>query len=1071
MKELEVKSKIEELLTSVGWKLKHNFELGKSSEDFIIKPIFFSKIRELNQDIELTEKDLYEVHNKLINAPRKQILNYLKNGVPIILEKYNFKKTLKLIDFFGENSNSLILGKEVVFKAGEKSIRTDYALFVNGIPLVVIEAQSTEEDEWERGLRQLTNYCKDMPKLFKLVQVGVIVADNVYYFPFDKEILDIRTVDLLKKKLNVWKPDEDRKTDSWEKILQATLTGLLNPETLLEIVKYFTFYWKNENKVIPRYYQYYTVKKLYEKFVKRLKGRSEERSWTVWHYQGTGKTMEMVYLSYLIMKRLSRKLAPEPVVLIVLDRTELQSQTIENFFQKLELDLGFPVRKVRSFKDLILNIFKKGEAISPGVYTVLIQKFRKRRESEEWNLKEILELPPDTKLEKFKKKRDIFIFVDEAHRSHYGELNKTLVNLFESAFYVAFTGTPKLSKDKSTFLKFGDPIDVYFIDEAEADGYILPVYYKANYDIIRLTLERFVEDRKNYEELMEKILEGEIEEDLDAIEREVVESKIRKMAASVKKLVFENEKRISVVSKVIAEHFKNEVEPKGFKALVVVASRVAAVRYRKYLSRFLGEDEVEALITHEGSEDDPEIRSYFECLVKKYGRKSFRTPEDINEAIKERFQEKENPKVLVVVNKLISGFDERKLQTIYIDRFLSGHTLLQAIGRCNRRYDAKRKVAGLVIDFVGIIDRLKKALFLYFAEKKIRGETKEMFSIVKDVSMLSKVLKSLVDKFDKSVFERIGKDMNDSVKEFFRILERKDGKELERFVSEITYLLIAFDLASRFEKLFKAFESYLISPVASELSEERMDGFSRIYKFLFVINRSLSLVKGKEERIEDLKRIASIKFRKLLEEIEANTLIEKFLESEKAELERMMEKFEEEGYLALSELYKELQEKKSEKALAKAVTVMSVIKAKRREYVPLISTILERVKELNKKKFKAYQILAEILPDVRKILELEKTKKEFRLGEDEAFIYRVLTSKMKVGKEEGVTLTKRIYGKIAEAKKFIERNDFPQILGKSIRLGVKGALRGKLRNEEIEEVIREVKEYYAQVFRECEGLL
>ena len=1071
MKEPEIKSKIEELLTSVGWKLKHNFELGKASEDFVIKPIFFSKIRELNQDVELTEKDLYEVHNKLINASRKQTLNYLKNGVPIILEKYNFKKTIKLIDFLKPNNNSLILGKEVVFKAGEKSIKTDYALFVNGIPLIVIEAQSTEEDEWEKGLNQLANYCKELSKLFKIVQIGVIVADNIYYFPFDKEILDIKTIDLLKKKLNIWKPDDDRKTNDWEKILKVTLTELLNPKIFLEILKYFTFYWKNENKIIPRYYQYYTVKKLYVDFVKRLKGYSKERSWTVWHYQGTGKTMEMIYLSYQILKRLSRKLAPEPVVLIVLDRTELQSQIIENFFQKLELDLGFPVRKVYSFNDLILNIFKKGETISQGIYTILIQKFRKRGKSKEWNLKEILGLPEDVKLENFRKKKDIFIFIDEAHRSHYGDLNKILVNLFESAFYIAFTGTPKLSKDKETFLKFGDPIDIYFIDEAEADKYILPVYYKANYDIIKLTLEKFVKDRKGYEELMEKILNGEIDEDLDAIEKEVVESKVRKMAADIKKCVFENKKRIDIVSKVIAEHFKSEVEPHKFKALIIVGSRIAAVRYKKHLSKFLGNDVVEALITYEGSEDEPEIREYFEYLVKKYGRKSFRTPEDINEAIKERFQEKENPKILVVVNKLITGFDERKLQTIYIDRFLSGHTLLQAIGRCNRRYDAKRKVAGLVIDFVGVTDRLKKALLLYFAEKKIRSESKEMFLIFKDVSMLSKVLGSLVDKFSKSIFKQVGKDLDNSIEEFYGILKRKNGKELERFVREIVYLLIVFDLTHRFEKLFKTFESYLMSPIASELTKEKINNFSKIYKFLFVINKSLSLAKEKEERIEDLKRIASIKFRKILEEIEANTLIEKFLKSEKTEVEKITKKFEKEGYLTLSEFYKELEKKKSKESLAKAVTMISVIKTRRREYASLISVILEKIKELNKKKFKSYQILAEILPDVRKIVELENAKEKFKLDEEEAFIYRVLTNKMKVKREEIVTLTKRIYRKISEAKKFVKRNDFPQILGRSIRIGVKGALRGKLGNEEIEEIIREIKKYYAQVFKECEGLL
>lgn len=1066
MKEPEVKSKIEELLISVGWELKSNVELGKSSEDFIIKPIFFSKIKEINEEFELTEKDLYEVHNRLINAPRKQLLNYLKNGVPIILEKYNFKRTIKLIDFFEPNNNSLILGKEIFFKIGEKGIKTDYILFVNGIPLVAIEAQPAEEDEWEKGLRQLANYCKDLPKLFKIVQIGLVVADNIYYFPFDKET----EVDSLKKKLTIWKPESDRKTKDWEKILKATLTEFFDPEILLEILKYFTFYWKNGTKIIPRYYQYHTVKKLYNNFVERLKGYSRKKSWTVWHYQGTGKTIEMVYLSYQILKRLSRDLAPEPVVLIILDRTELQSQTIENFYQKLELDLGFPVRKVYSFNDLILNILKKGETISPGVYTVLIQKFRKRAESDEWNLKEILGLPDDVKLERLKKKKDIFIFIDEAHRSQYGELNKTLTKLFKSAFYVAFTGTPKLSKDKPTFLKFGDPIDIYFIDEAEKDGFILPVYYKANYDIIKLTLEKFVKNKKNYEELMEKILKGELDEELDEIERLAVERKLKKMVTNMKKLVFENEKRIELVSKAIAEHFRNEVEPKGFKALVIVASRLAAVRYVKHLSKFLGNGKVDALITYEGSEDEPEIREYFEYLVKKYGKKSYRTPEDVNENIKERFQEKENPKILVVVNKLITGFDEKKLETIYIDRFLSGHTLLQAIGRCNRKYDEKGKVAGLVVDLVGIIDKLKKALLLYLAEKKIRISEEE-FAIVKDVFELPKLLRGLVEKFEKSIFNPIGKKLNESMEEFYQILELKDGKKLERFIREISYLLIAFDLTDRFKKLFKTFENYLISPVASELDEKEIEEFSRVYKFLFVIDKSLSLERERK-RVEDIKRIAGIKFRKILREIEANTLIERFLESEKAELKKIVNKFEKEGYVALSKFYKELETNKNkDEALAKAVNVMSVLKSRRREYAPIISIIIKKVREFNKRKFKAYKILSEILPDIKKIIEIEKAKEEFGLNEEETFIFRLLMGKLKMDKEELVNITKKIYKRIEHAKKFVRRNDFPRILGRNIRLGVKSSLRGILDKDEVEEVIDEVKKYYVQVYKECEGLI
>ena len=1032
MKEKELKQKVIEALKNQGWEYKPYSELEKSPDDFILKNIFFKKIREINRNIELTEKDLNEVLTRLINAGRKEALRFIKERVPIVLEKYKYKKTIRLIDY--KNNNNFIVSEEVIFRRGNNTIKADIVLFVNGIPLAMFEVEELKEDEWKAGFQQLFNYFKNITQLFNIVQIGSVIADAIYYFPFDRDFEVKKREELEERKLYIWKPFKERKTKDWRKIFSSTFSILFNPYTFLEVIKYFTFYKRDGSKIIPRYYQYYTAKSIYEKIKERLMSKSKERSWTVWHYQGTGKTLTMIYLMYMIFKRLSRELSLNPLVLFIVDRIELQDQILKEFIEKLDLDLDIEPKIIASFNDLL--------DISPGAYVLLIQKFREKEKIEE--------VP-----EKIKNKKDVFIFIDEAHRSHYGELNKRLNEVFKEAFYIAFTGTPLLKKDKNTFLKFGKPIDIYFIEEGEADGYILPIYYKAVYDIIEIT-SKFI-DKNLYKEIMQKVFKGEIDEDFEEIEK--IDKKIKRKVINLRRLVFENDERIKEISKRIAEHFKNELMQKGFKALLIVASRKAAIKYKKYLSKEFKEGEVEAVITYNLQEDTEDILNYYREIVRRYTRKGIKDPDEINKIIVEKFKEEENPKILIVVNKLITGFDEPKIQTIYIDRFLSEHTLLQAIGRCNRKYKEIKK-NGLIMDFVGIVEELKKAYALYYGEKEIAGIQREL--IIKDAELIEKRLEEILNTLDENVFKELGMSLKDFMNKF-----KRDPKNV---VNNILTKMFSSSLTKIFIKYFKEFEYTLFSPVASELKQLKLNEFYKKYKMLRVIYDSISASTEGKLEISELDRIVDAKIRKILEELYSNTLIKEILESEKKSFEKIKMALKSESYIEIKELLQESisysqNENVNREKLAKLVKTLTLIKKTRKElYGSLIDKILRKIEKYNKKKIEAFKILQEISKDVEKIIETEKIRAKVK-DIDTVFIYERLLDMLGL---KDIKIAEKIRSDIKKAEEFIKRNDFCKILNRRIRIAVKKHLRNISNEQKLEEILLEVKKYYAGRYKECE---
>ncbi|BBL45739.1 type I restriction-modification system, restriction subunit R [Nanobdella aerobiophila] len=1081
--EQEYKEEIIEHLEKSGWKNIRGKDLNIENDCLIIKDIFINKIKEINKNKELTDEDIKNAYNMFKSAiSGKDILRYLKEGLYITLEKTKIKENIKLIDYENIGNNEFIVSDEVpvITKNGER--RLDLVFFINGIPIIIAEIERPSYNKWEDGFNQLLNvYIYELQNCIKFFQMGMVIADKIYSFPIDekvlKDIISNNIQNLKSKRTILWKPDNNRNTNDLSDILNATLEIMINRENLLKIIKYYIVYNKEE-KILPRYPQFYTSEKLYKKIEERLFGNPEDKSYLVWHYQGSGKSLLMYYLAEYILKKLKRGNNIKPVVIILVDRLELKDQIFQ-LFNSMKEDLGFPVEEV-NLKQLIEERLRYGIDPQPGIYILTIQKFRDIKNNTitfEDQLESIL--LSENEIMQIKNRKDIFIFIDEAHRSIYGKLGKKLFDIFSNSFYIAFTGTPAISKDINTLEKF-KVVDTYFVSEAESDGVVVPILYKPEYDVISLT-KNLLKEKENvseeeYEEVIKKFLEKEdyydIEDFLENPEY-ISDRDIKRLLNKINKinLIFKNPDRINKVTDKIADHFKKEVEPLGFKGLIIAPSRKIAVIYAKKLKEKLGKDSVEALITYNEHEDDVEILEYLRDLQERYTKGSIRDYNQINEEIKNRFKEDENPKILVVVNKLTTGFDLDKIQTIYLDRpVMTYHTLLQIIGRCNRRYSNKKY--GLVVDFVGIIDVLRRAFELYI---NIQGHYQEISKyLIKDIDNIEKDIENILNLIDDNIFKKIQINLSDYIGYYQK--NKNEPEEIKNRIDNIVGKIISGELMNTFFSLFKEFEKIYISPaIPLNLREKYKD------KFMFLYLICLSLKKIKENRKDGSQEIGILegKIEQIIEEFKEKINIEKFLTLEEEDIENIRKSLNNMGenneFIILSSLidnYNEIGQNKDRvnmviSKISKSVAVLENEEDKKITYRDIIEKIFDTIRKYNEGKLNGYKTLETLKTYINKIYEYEKTRKESKLSDEELYLYKILDDLNLDQKIKDINIVKDIIGNIREViEENKNKNDFCDKLVRNIRENIVLNL-NKLESNKREEIIKKLKEYYANIYPEC----
>ena len=606
-------------------------------------------------------------------ARNQAIHEYLTYGMPLGVDGAGGRRT-RIVRFFdfdyptGGLNEFVVTTRYSVRLDANRVIRPDLVLFVNGIPLVVMEAKAPSLFWRQEAIRQLRRYQEagarwhgtGAPKLcdYNLLWVAHSGTGAVFGTLGAPENAYVEWKSVLP-----YSEDDIRQRFGEEPLGQAQLiVGLLAPATLLDILRDYVVYEPEGGRIVkkvPRYQQYRAVNKALDRILGG--GRPEERGGVVWHTQGSGKSLTMLWLATKLRRE---PRLPSPTIVVVTDRRQLDSQ-ISGTFKRC----GFPVpEQAKSTRDLrCLLTTRAGRTVM-----TTIQKFEEALAA------------PGKSLGMLGPSESVIVMVDEAHRTQYGTLGARMSKALPNAVLIGFTGTP-IDKGfrHSTMRRFGPLIDSYTIPQSVDDGATVPILYE-----VRLP-ELSIEGPEKLDKLFEALFGHEPAD---------VQARIRRRYAN-RETVAEADDRIEQIALDIAQHFTEKVRPNGFKAQVVAPSRKAALRYAEHLRSF--HVSAYAIITTSPS-DGPEFdeaRGFDQDQI--VG--AFKVPEG-------------EPEVLVVVDMLLTGFDAPVEQVLYLDRSLKEHGLLQAIARVNRRFSHEKngvptdKSHGLVVDYHGVSRHLEEAL-------------------------------------------------------------------------------------------------------------------------------------------------------------------------------------------------------------------------------------------------------------------------------------------------------------------------------------------------------------------------
>ena len=650
-------------------------------------------------------------------------LSWLRGEQSIFVPSENRERNVTLIDFETPDNNLFQVTDEWTQQGIVDRNRADVVFLINGIPVAVVEAKSANKsDGVELGVEQIRRYHRETPEMFITAQLfGVTQMHDLFYGV---------TWNTSRKNLFNWKTDEP--TNYEQKV-----KTFFDRDRFLKVLRQSIIFQSKDDqltKIVLRQHQTRAV----DKVIKRVHDPDKLRG-LVWHTQGSGKTLTMITIAARLLR--SGEQTEKPTVLMVVDRNELESQLFRNI-----TGYGITTLKVASSKDDLEEILASDYR---GLVVSMIHKFDKRPAN-------------------LNTRESTIVLIDEAHRTTGGDFGNYLMAALPNATYIGFTGTPidKLSKGEGTFKVFGVDdeqgyLDKYAIVESIEDGTTIPLNYalaSSNLRVERETLER--------EFLNLAVTEGMSDlEELNAILDRAVDLKAMMKAPD----------RIEGIAKYVAQHFRETVEPMGFKAFLVAVDREACALYKETLDKYLPSEYSE--VVYSPYHQDPEnLKAYH------------RTSDEEKEIRKQFINKNEHPKILIVTQKLLTGFDAPILYCMYLDKPMRDHVLLQAIARVNRPYedeDGLVKPAGFVLDFVGIFENLEKALAF---------DSDEVTSVIRNIDVLKDDFAKRIRE-DAASYLPFTKGWDDKAKE--RAIEHfKDKNERETFLKFFRNLQNLYNILS-----------------------------------------------------------------------------------------------------------------------------------------------------------------------------------------------------------------------------------------------------------------------------------
>ena len=595
----------------------------------------------------------------------EKFMDYLQNGVEVTYENGGemVHDIIYLIDYFNTSRNKFQAVNQWTYQEYSEK-RADIIIFINGLPLVLIELKSPsrEETDASAAYRQIRNYIKEIPSMF---------IYNAFCVMSDMECSKAGTITSNEDRYMEWKT-KDGSYESTDAIDYDTFfVGMFKQDRLLDILKNFICFSKNESgdaKILAGYHQYFAVKKAVERTVRATNG--DGKIGVFWHTQGSGKSLSMVFYAHLIQSALS-----QPTIVVITDRNDLDEQ-LYGQFSKCEHFLRQKPVQAASREDL-KNLLKGREA--NGIIFTTMQKFEESDEP-------------------LSERKNIVVMTDEAHRGQYGfeekisadgkvsmGMARIIHNSLPNASFIGFTGTPISQKDKDTQEVFGNYIDIYDMTQAVRDKATVPVYYESRVVSLKLDPETLKKLDAEYDKLAE---EGATEQQIETSKHEM---------SHLEELLGAPETIDSLVHDILNHYEDNRQYELTGKAMIVAYSRPIAISIYKKILEIHPDwtEKVKCVMT--GSNNDPE--EWHDIIGNKQYKKE----------LAKKFKDDNDPlKIAIVVDMWLTGFDVPSLATMYVYKPMVGHNLMQAIARVNRVFAGK--AGGLIVDYIGIAKALKEAM-------------------------------------------------------------------------------------------------------------------------------------------------------------------------------------------------------------------------------------------------------------------------------------------------------------------------------------------------------------------------
>jgi type I restriction enzyme R subunit len=701
--------------TEVGWTYvgpDEALRLRRGRESAVFHDVLVAQLQRLNPGV-VDERAAGEIISRLVHVRphiegNLQAWEFLNGLRAVFVEAERRERNVRFLDTQNVENNTFHVTDEFSFTNGTHTIRPDVVFLINGVPILIVETKAaTELEGIAKALDQIRRYHREGPELLSILQLHSLTHLVQYYYG--------ATWNLERKGLFNWR---DEQAGDFETLIKT----FVEPHRILRVLTEFILFVRVDgelSKAVLRPHQMRAA----ERVVQRARDPKKRRG-LVWHTQGSGKTYTMI----TVAKRLiDDPFFENPTVLMLVDRNELEAQ----LFGNLEA-VGFGHVEVANSKAHLRRLLRSDQR---GLIVSMIHKF-------------------DDIPDRINVRANTFVLVDEAHRTTGGDLGNYLMGALPNATYVGFTGTPidKTAYGKGTFKVFGtdDPkgyLDKYSIRESIADGTTVPLHYE-------LAPNELQPDRETMEKEFWALAELEGVSEIEELNR------VLDRAVNLRNML-KNSDRIDRVAAFVAKHYRTVVAPMGYKAFLVAVDREACALYKNALDRYL--DPVMSRVVISAGHNDPELleAQHISDAEEKEVRKAFRKPDQL-------------PNLLIVTEKLLTGYDAPILYCMYLDKPMRDHVLLQAIARVNRPYedeDGRRKTRGQIVDFVGVFDKLERALAF---------DSEDVSGVVEGIHVLKARFEVLIEQ-GRTEFLPLSVGPSED-KKAENVLEHfRDRKERERF--------------------------------------------------------------------------------------------------------------------------------------------------------------------------------------------------------------------------------------------------------------------------------------------------